>query len=115
CFSDNTHRDIITNYQGIRNVFLGEYSRLDGSTVQGTGLAVVVAAVDAELNTKVRDLIDKAQTEVNAIYVPFDQAIVLPDERPKVLEAVYTLQDLGDATAEIATALDLTINTALPE
>lgn len=115
CFSDNTHRDIITNYQGIRNVFLGEYTRLDGSTVQGTGLAAVVATVDAELNTKVRDLLDKAQTEVNAIYVPFDQAIVLPDEQPKVLEAVYTLQDLGDATAEIAAALDLTINTALPE
>ena len=25
CFSDNTHRDIALNYQGIKNVLLGEY------------------------------------------------------------------------------------------
>lgn len=35
CFSDNTHRDAVTNAQGIQNVWLGQYRRADGSQVQG--------------------------------------------------------------------------------
>jgi putative iron-regulated protein len=115
CFSDNTHRDIITNYQGIRNIYFGEYTRLDGSVVAGSGLDDLMAAVNPELNSKMLGLLDKAQSEVNAIYVPFDQAIVLGEERPKVLAAVNTLQDTGDVVAEVATALGLAVNTALPE
>ncbi|NJM09300.1 iron-regulated protein, partial [Candidatus Gracilibacteria bacterium] len=115
CFSDNTHRDIITNFQGIRNVYLGSYTRLDGSTLSGTGLDAVVQAVDAELATQMRQQLDTALTQTNAIAVPFDRAIVGADTRPQVLDTVYTLQDIGDSTASIGTALGLTINTALPE
>ncbi len=115
CFSDNTHRDIITNNQGIVNVYTGTYTRLDGSTVSGPSLAEVVAAVEPDLNQQVLDLLDQSAAQVKAIHIPFDQAIVLPDERPAVLEAVMTLQDQGDKVAEVAAALGLTINTALPE
>lgn len=115
CFSDNTHRDIITNAQGIRNVYLGSYTRLDGSTIKGTGLRDVLAASNPELSEQVLALSDQAQQLVETIYVPFDQAIVLPNERPKVLEAVYALQDQGDAFAEVAATLGFSINTALPE
>lgn len=115
CFSDNTHRDIITNNQGIANVYLGSYTRLDGSEVSGPSLSDVVAAVNPELNEQMVALLEQSMAQVNEIYVPFDQAIVLADERPKVLDAVMTLQDQGDKIAEIATALGLTINTALPE
>jgi len=38
CFSDNTHRDIALNAQGVQNAFLGKYTRVDGSVVQGSGL-----------------------------------------------------------------------------
>ncbi len=115
CFSDNTHRDIITNAQGIRNVYLGSYTRLDGSVIEGTGLRDVLAISDPELNERVRALSDKTQKLVEAIYVPFDQAIVLADQRPQILEAVYALQDQGDTFAEAATALGFSINTSLPE
>ncbi|NJO07911.1 MAG: peptidase m75, imelysin, partial [Chloroflexaceae bacterium] len=115
CFSDNTHRDIVTNAQGIRNVYLGTYTRIDGSTVEGTGLQAVVDAVDPALNADVLTLSDTAQEQINNIYVPFDQAIVLPDERENVLNAVFTLQDQGDAFAQVASALGFSINTALPE
>lgn len=115
CFSDNTHRDIITNNQGVVNVYTGHYTRLDGSEISGTSLADVVAAVDPELNEQMVALLDQSMEQVNAIHVPFDQAIVLAEERPVVLEAVFTLQDQGDKLAEIASALGLTINTALPE
>lgn len=115
CFSDNTHRDIITNNQGIVNVYTGTYIRLDGSEVSGTGIAEVVEAVDPALNEEMLALLEQSVAEVDAIHVPFDQAIVLAEERPIVLEAVMTLQDQGDKVAEIGSALNLTINTALPE
>ncbi|NJL06176.1 MAG: hypothetical protein HC911_14985 [Chloroflexaceae bacterium] len=115
CFSDNTHRDIITNAQGIRNVYLGSYTRRDGSVVAGTGLQDVVALVDPDLNERVLALSEQVQAAVEAIHVPFDQGIVLANTRPQVLDTVYLLQDQGDAFAEIATALGIQINTALPE
>ncbi len=115
CFSDNTHRDIITNAQGIRNVYLGSYTRLDGRVIEGTGLQHVVALVDPELNDRVLALSEQVQTAVETIHVPFDQGIILTNTRPQILDTVYLLQDQGDAFAEIATALGVQINTALPE
>lgn len=115
CFSDNTHRDIITNNRGVMNVYTGSYTRLDGSVVSGPALADVVEAVDPEVNAQMTALLEQSMAQVNAIYVPFDQAIVLGEERTKVLEAVMTLQDQGDKLAEVASLLGLTINTALPE
>ena len=115
CFSDNTHRDIITNAQGIYNVYVGEYTRVDGSTVSGTSLADVIAAVNPELNQEMVALLDTSLEQVNAIHVPFDQAIVLSEERPQILEVVTALQDSGDKLVEVSSDLGLTINTALPE
>lgn len=45
CFSDNTHRDAVANAQGIQNVWLGSYKRLDGSELKGPGLRDWVAAM----------------------------------------------------------------------
>ncbi len=53
CFSDNTHNSHYYDGLGIRNVYLGSYTRVDGSTVTGPSLSSLVAAadpaVDAEL------------------------------------------------------------------
>ncbi|MBO1255113.1 metalloproteinase [Alteromonas sp. 5E99-2] len=38
CFSDNTHRDIFLNAQGIQNTYLGKYTRIDGSVIEGTSI-----------------------------------------------------------------------------
>ena len=35
CFADNTHRDIITNWIGITNVYFGRYQRIDGMLIDG--------------------------------------------------------------------------------
>ena len=115
CFSDNTHRDIINNVLGVRNVYLGEYTRIDGSTISGTGLDDVMAAVDAEANARTLELLSLAGEQVDAIPVPFDRAIVEPSSRMQVLESVLTLFDLGDQIAENARLLGLRINTALPD
>lgn len=115
CFSDNTHRDIINNAQGIANVYSGSYTRVDGSVVSGPSLADLLAETDPELATEMQALAETALASTQQIHVPFDQAIVQSDFRPAVLESVNALQDQGDKVAEAASALGLAINTDLPE
>ena len=56
CFSDNTNNSHFYDALGIRNVYLGSYTRIDGTVVSGESLSGLVAAadanVDAELTTK---------------------------------------------------------------
>lgn len=56
CFSDNTHNSHYYDALGIRNVYLGAYTRVDGTVVTGQSLSDLVAsldpAVDAELTEK---------------------------------------------------------------
>ena len=54
CFSDNTHRDAVTNALGIQNVWLGQYKRADGSVLQGPSLRDLVVAKDAALADKTK-------------------------------------------------------------
>jgi len=115
CFSDNTHRDIALNAEGIANVIRGTYVRLDGTRIEGPALEDLLDAVDPEEAAELSALLDRSLLAVAAIPAPFDRAIVDPASRPLVLEAVYALQDQGDKLAEVGTLLGLTINTALPE
>jgi putative iron-regulated protein len=56
CFSDNTHNSHFYDGLGIRNVYLGTYTRTDGSTLQGPSLSELVAAanpaVDSQLSAE---------------------------------------------------------------
>jgi len=38
CFSDNTHRDIFLNAQGIQNTYLGKYVTVNGSVIEGASM-----------------------------------------------------------------------------
>jgi putative iron-regulated protein len=115
CFSDNTHRDIINNTQGVANVYRGSYTRLDGTEISGSGLSAVVDIANPDLNAQILEQLDLTLQLTQEIPVPFDQAIVSADGRPLVLDAVFALQDQGDLIAAAAGALGISINTALPE
>ncbi len=52
CFSDNTHNSHFYNGVGIRSIYLGEYTRADGTVVSGASLASLVAAKDAAVNAE---------------------------------------------------------------
>lgn len=54
CFSDNTHNSHYYDALGIQNVYLGRYTRVDGSVVEGPSLSDLVAAKDAALDTELR-------------------------------------------------------------
>lgn len=77
CFSDNTHRDMIQDIRGVRNVWLGEYTGTSGDVVSGTSIRQVIAAGDAELAERLSDEIDQSLTDALAIEPPFDQEIAV--------------------------------------
>ena len=114
CFSDNTHRDILANWSGIRNVLDGRYLRTEGTVIEGPGMLALIERVDPELSAEMHTLANGAADAIERISVPFDRAIVDPASRPLVLLAIYLLQDLGDRIAEAGTVMGITINTALP-
>ena len=54
CFSDNTHNSHYYDGQGMMNVFLGHYQRLDGSVIEGPSLSDLVAATDPAVGDDLR-------------------------------------------------------------
>ncbi len=58
CFSDNTYNSHKYDAVGIRNVYVGEYVRVDGSKVSGPSLSALVAAKDAPADTELKANLD---------------------------------------------------------
>lgn len=67
CFSDNTHNSHYYDGVGIRNVYLGTYSRLDGTVMQGPSLAELVAERDPGLDARLRADLDASVAALAAI------------------------------------------------
>ena len=58
CFSDNTHWSHYDDALGIRNVYTGAYTRIDGSVLSGPSLSDLVSARDAAADKVLRDHLD---------------------------------------------------------
>ncbi len=58
CFSDNTYNSHYYDGIGIRNVYTGSYTRVDGSVVSGPSLSELVAGLDAGVDTQLRAELD---------------------------------------------------------
>lgn len=52
CFADNTHNSHFYDALGIRNVYLGGHTRIDGTVVSGPSLSSLVAAADADIDAE---------------------------------------------------------------
>jgi putative iron-regulated protein len=116
CFSDNTHRDIVANALGIRNVWRGEYRRPNGQVLSGPGLRDLVAAKDAAVAKRVSDDIDASLKAAEAIPAPFDRAIPAGSPGRKPVEAtVASLKRQAESLVAAAQALGIRLNTALSE
>lgn len=108
CFSDNTHRDIFLNMQGVINVYEGKYGAIEGASLQQL-INIVDPTVGAETNAA----INASKTKVAAILTPFDLAIsggATSAEGIKVHEAAEQLQDLGANLLAGATKIGITVN-----
>ena len=82
CFSDNTHRDIVNNAQGIQNVWLGQFKRADGTLLQGPSLARLVALTQADVAAQTTTQLATSVAAAEAIPAPFDRAVVGGKEAP---------------------------------
>lgn len=67
CFSDNTHDSHFYDGLGIRNVYLGSYTRPDGSVVSGPSLSELVAAKDGAVDTQLKAELDASVAALQAI------------------------------------------------
>ncbi len=120
CFSDNTHRDILNNFQGIKNVYFGSYQRIDGSRVgNGIGLEDIFALGDPEGNqamleqlaivdSAIAGIVDRAEKD----QVPFDQQVTgdfSPEDINRIQTAIDSLRIFSDLLAQSSAKLNIDI------
>lgn len=104
CFSDNTHRDAVTDALGIENVWLGRYRRADGTLLQGPGLRDMVAARDATLAQRTSAQIASSVARANAIQAPFDREIIGGKDAPGRLRIQATVNSLVQQSKDLVAA-----------
>ena len=104
CFSDNTHRDIVTNYQGFKNLLMGTYKGVD----YGTG---PIDALNPTVKQEILELISQIEAKIDSINAiaqtsrHFDYQIRPNDPQAKVIVKLKNeLRKLGDKMVEVASA-----------
>lgn len=112
CFSDTTNADLLGNFVGIQNVYLGRWGSSDHP-----GVDEIVAEVDAALDAKTKGDMDAARVALEAMTVPFDQAIQQPDGSPgrqAILRAIQAIKVVASDIQEVAAALQIPIELEQP-
>ncbi|WP_293269069.1 imelysin family protein [Neptunomonas sp.] len=67
CFSDNTHNSHYFDAKGIKNVYLGEYTRVDGSHVKGASLSELVRAKSEAVDQQLRAELNATEAAMQAM------------------------------------------------
>ncbi len=115
CFSDNTHNSHFYNAKGIRNIYLGEYQRVDGSTLSGPSLASLVQAVSPEVDSTLKTDLENTEAQLQVLVESanngeaFDQ-LIAPDNaegQKKVRNAIAALVKQTAAIEQAAAALGI--------
>ena len=65
CFSDNTYNSHFYDALGVRNVYLGSYTRIDGTVVSGPSLSALVAEADPAVDTELKAKLDATMVEMS--------------------------------------------------
>lgn len=115
CFSDNTHNSHYYDGLGIRNVYLGEYVRVDGSAVKGESMSSLVAAADPAVDAALRGSLDHTVAKLGAIKaaaeagLSYDQMLARgnKDGEALIMGAVDALVAQTSDIERAVTALDL--------
>lgn len=110
CFSDNTHRDIVVNAIGIRNVLTGTYTTLDGEVISGPSVLEVIAEKNPELADQIRGTLNASVEASREIQAPFDQEILDQEGRQRIMETINILREQGDYIAEAAAEFGFTVD-----
>lgn len=108
CFSDTTSNDAVYDAIGIQNVYLGRYTRIDGTKLEGGSLAQLLRQVDPVLAEKLEKQIEASVQAARSIPQPFDQAMLGDDAAPgraAIHRTIRNLQHQGDLIAKAAAQL----------
>ncbi|WP_102110446.1 imelysin family protein [Oceaniglobus roseus] len=127
CFSDNTHNAAFYDGLGIRNVYLGSYTRVDGTVVEGPSLSELVAAADPEVDALLRADLDATMEALRRIKTAAEagfswdmmlargsdagEALIMGGvdalvKQTRGVERAVRVLDLGDVTLEGSDSLD---------
>jgi putative iron-regulated protein len=127
CFSDNTYASHLNDAIGIQSAYTGEYTRVDGTKMNGPSLSQLVAAKDAALDTEMKSKLDATLGAMNAMAdrarsgEAYDQMISEGNaegnavvqkaidgliDQTKTIERVITSLDLGKVELEGSDSLD---------
>jgi putative iron-regulated protein len=80
CFADNTHNSHYYDALGIQNVYLGQYTRLDGTKVEVPSLADLAASMDAGLNEDVSGKLAATMTAMGTMKARADDGVEAYDQ-----------------------------------
>ncbi|WP_375258064.1 imelysin family protein [Citreimonas sp.] len=127
CFSDNTHNSHYYDGLGVRNVYHGDYVRIDGSLVSGPSLSDLVAAESPDLDAEMRARLDDTLAALGRIKtaaeagLAYDQMLARGNEggerlimggvdaliaQTRTIERIVAAQDLGGIQIEGSDSLD---------
>lgn len=67
CFSDNTHYSHFYDAKGIRNVYLGEYTRVDGTKLTGPSLSSLVAKADPAADATLKADLEATEAKIQVM------------------------------------------------
>jgi putative iron-regulated protein len=115
CFSDNTHNSHYYDGVGIRNVYLGTYTRVDGTVVDGHSISDLVAAADPAVDAQLKAELDASVAALGAVKVAAENGLAYDqmlapgnaDGEALVMTAVQALVTQTASIERAATALDL--------
>ncbi|WP_304545896.1 imelysin family protein [Sulfurimonas microaerophilic] len=110
CFSDNTHRDIATNYQGFVNVLKGVYKESSKGTSFYSKLSdadkSTIDQLITSIDTRVATIDSVAQSDYH-----FDYQIKNGNvNQQNVKYAHYDMRDLGDMMVDVAATFGITLS-----
>ncbi|MBT9560584.1 MAG: iron-regulated protein [Myxococcales bacterium] len=114
CFSDNTHRDMVQDIVGIRNVWKGDYTRTSDAKVDGVGIEDVVRATQPTLADTISAQVETCLSLANALQPPFDQEIAADNAagRDRVMKLITALRALSTSFESVFTHYGLAVPAA---
>lgn len=116
CFSDNTAASHYYDGVGIENVYLGKYTRIDGSVVSGASISELVAAADPAVDTQLKAELAASVAALGAIKaasdggLAYDQMLAAGNKEGEalVMGGVNALVTQTKSVERAITALGLT-------
>ncbi|MFN0212631.1 MAG: imelysin family protein [Saprospiraceae bacterium] len=103
CFSDDTTNDLKMNLLGVKNVYFGTYTKVDGSILAGRSFSEIAELLDPVKADATRAAFLDAEAKVNAIPAPFDQTIL--NNPASVQAAIDALRILAESLEEVGIAI----------